>query len=122
MKMFWPTCLAALSGSMHSLRALCLCSILTLLLCQCRCLRACAGFFRSHASTGHNSRISGNLPAQAMTLEQFLATNARRGLSTDVLKTRFRVADADGDGWLTPGEIERHRVKAAQNKLREQDG
>lgn len=93
---------------------------LALALSQCRCVTACIGFFKDHSSRGHNTKISGNLPPHAMTLEQFIAANSRRGLTPAVLGARFRVADADGDGLLTPEEIESHRVTAAQNKQRGQ--
>jgi hypothetical protein len=73
-------------------------------------------FVTDHASTGHNSRISGNLPAQAMTWEQFCQANAHRRIAPEVLRTRFEVADADDDGLLTADEITRHRVIAARNK------
>ena len=101
---------------MTELRTLLLYCFLPLALCQCSCVRACIGFFKAHSSEGQDSRIRDDLPSRPMTLEEFHAANAHRGLSPDVLDTRFRVADADGDGLLTSGEIKRHRIKAAQNK------
>ena len=91
---------------------------LSIALCQCRCIRSCMAFFKGHASTGHNSRVSGNLPSRPMTWEDFYRANAHRGLPDDLLRTRFQVADANNDGLLTPAEIERHRAIAAQNKAR----
>ena len=91
-------------------------SFLLLALCQCRAVTACIHFFKDHASTGHNSRISGNLPARAMTVNEFVAANAHRQLSTEVLHARFRVADANDDGLLTSEEVESHRIRAARNK------
>jgi hypothetical protein len=51
-----------------------------------------------------------------MTVDEFIAANAHRRLASDVLKSRFRVADANSDGMLTPGEMEVHRIRAAHNK------
>jgi hypothetical protein len=91
---------------------------LVLLLCQCRCFRACVSFFKSHASTGSDSQYVRSVPSQPMTWDQFLDANRHRGLPSETLRTRFKVADDDGNGILTPEEIQRHRQIAAKNKER----
>ncbi len=103
---------------MNHLTRFCWQGLLPLMLCQCQMVEACLGFFEKHSSKGHNSKLSGTALSQPITLEQFIASQARRGLSADVLKTRFRVADANNDGLLTPEEVEMHRTAAAQNKKR----
>ena len=101
---------------MRALRAvlLSLSLLVPCLLCQCRAIRACVSFFKDHASKGHT--LHSGPPARALTLEEFFAANAHRNLSPEVLRTRFRVADADKDGLLTPAEVENHRVRAAERK------
>lgn len=59
-----------------------------------------------------------HLPSRAVTVEEFIKANAHRGLAADVLRSRFKVADDNDDGLLTPEEVERHRVIAAENKRR----
>ncbi|MEZ0386302.1 MAG: hypothetical protein ACAI34_04485 [Verrucomicrobium sp.] len=101
---------------MTRLRAVVLSFILSMTLCQCSVIRACARFFKDHASQGHNSSISGNLPPHPITLEEFSAEQARRGLPPETITRRFRVADANDDGLLTPEEVQQHRIRAEQNK------
>jgi hypothetical protein len=93
-------------------------SALVLLLCQCRCYRACVSFFKGHASRGADSQHVRNLPSEPMTWDQFFDANKHRGLPLETLRTRFDVADADDDGILTPEEIQRHREMAIKNKER----
>lgn len=95
--------------------------VLSLALCQCRAVTVCIGFLKDHASTGHNSRISGNLPPRPMTVDEFVAANSHRRLPPEVLHERFRVADADDNGLLTSEEVESHRIRAARNKRTRQD-
>lgn len=92
--------------------------VLALTLSQCRCVSACYRFFTGHASTGSNTRLTGNLPPHPITWEQFVEANKNRGLEPGTLRMRFVVADANGDGFLTPEEIVNHRVAAAQKKGR----
>ena len=101
---------------MIKLRPVALCCVASVVLCQCRCVNACIGFFRDHPSKEHDSRARGNTSARPMTVDEFIAANAHRRLTSDVLKSRFRVADSNSDGLLTPGEMEEHRIRAAHNK------
>jgi hypothetical protein len=103
-------------ATMTHLRAVVLSLALPVMLCQCRSIKACLGFFRDHASQGHNSKASSNLPPRAITMEEFTAAHAHRGLPPETLTRRFRVADANDDGLLTPEEVEEHRIRAEQNK------
>ncbi len=100
---------------MRALRAITFCTLVPLLVCQCRSIKACIGFFKEHASKGHNLK-SGGPPGRAFTIEEFLAANAHRNLPPELLRNRFRVADADRDGLLIPAEVESHRQRAAENK------
>jgi hypothetical protein len=81
---------------------------------QCRTIKACISFFKEHASKGHT--LNSGPPGRALTVEEFIAANAHRNLTPEVLRTRFRVADADQDGLLTPEEVESHRQRAAERK------
>lgn len=90
--------------------------LLPLLLCQCRTVRACLSFFKESASKGHTMQSGGDIPGRALTLDEFMAANAHRDLPTELLKTRFRVADADRDGMLTPEEVQSHRERVAEKK------
>ncbi len=63
--------------------------------------------------------ISGNLPVQPLTWEQFVASQRHRSISIETLRVRFDVADANDDGLLTSREIEAHRISAARNKGRD---
>jgi hypothetical protein len=103
-------------------RALAFCCILPLVLTQCRTVKACINFFKDHASTGHASASAPRhtAPTRPMSVDEFIAANAHRCVSTETLRKRFSVADLDRDGILTPGEIQRHREMAAANKKRAQ--
>jgi hypothetical protein len=104
-------------------RALAIGCILPLALCQCRCVKACVRFFKDHASTGHVSATpKRTAPSRSMRVHEFIAVNAHRGLSEDTLRSRFRVADLNSDGTLTPMEVEQHRARAAANKSRNDNG
>ncbi|MFZ4763714.1 MAG: hypothetical protein ACOYMN_02070 [Roseimicrobium sp.] len=92
---------------------------LTTCLSQCRCVDACIQFFQEHSSRGTNARLSSGLPVRPLTVEEFVAENRHRGLPEETLRFRFRVADANHDGWLTAQEIREHRARAA---LRKQGG
>lgn len=107
---------------MRALRAilLSLSLLVPCLLCQCRAIRACVSFFKDHASKGHT--LHSGPPGRALTVDEFIAANAHRNLSDEVLRTRFRVADADKDGLLTPEEIESHRARAAERKRKAAGG
>jgi Ca2+-binding EF-hand superfamily protein len=87
-----------------------------LLVCQCRTIDRCISFFKEHTSKGHNMQSVGTSPTRALTVEEFIEANAHRNLEPELLRTRFRVADADQDGLLTPEEVESHRARAAENK------
>src|SRR5687768_10007156 len=101
-------------------RALALGCILPLALCQCRCVKACVKFFKDHASTGHvSSAPKRSAPSRPMRVHEFVAVNTHRGLSEETLRARFRVADLNGDGVLTPAEVAQHRARAAANKNRD---
>lgn len=106
---------------MRALRAITYCLLVPLLLCQCRTIKACISFFKDHASKGH-TLSSGGPPGRALTVEEFIAANAHRNLTPEVLRTRFRVADADKDGLLTAEEVESHRVRAAERKRKAGQG
>jgi hypothetical protein len=90
---------------------------LTLSLGACAC---CRDWFRPARQT--DSRTFGRqgaapaLPPHPLTWDEFVATQRSRGLPMATLEKRFRVADANRDSILTPEEIQRHRVAAAQNK------
>lgn len=90
--------------------------LVPLMVCQCRTMRRCLSFFKDHASQGHSMQSGGMTPTRALTVEEFIEANAHRNLDPELLKTRFRVADADRDGLLTPEEVESHRARAAENK------
>lgn len=98
--------------------------LLPLLLSQCRAVQSCIRFFKDHASTGHASASAPRraAPARPMRVEEFIAANAHRGVSAEVSRKRFNVADLNRDGVLTPAEIQRHREIAAANKKRAQGG
>lgn len=116
--------LRLLHGSHHAMTALhtvAMSCALSLALCQCRAVSACISFLKDHASTGHNARISSNLPPHPMTVGEFVAANSHRRLPPEVLHARFQVADADDNGLLTPEEVESHRIRAARNKQTVQD-
>ena len=102
--------------SFHQLGRLCCAGLLPFMLCQCQMVEACIGFLERHSSKGQPSRAVGSVPAQAITREQFFASQAHRGLSAETLEARFRVADANGDGILTPQEVEAHQAAAAMKK------
>ena len=55
-----------------------------------------------------------------ITVEEFLDQNRHRGLPEVTLRERFRVADANDDGWLTAQEIREHRTRAAMRKQNSQ--
>jgi hypothetical protein len=103
-------------------RALAFCCILPLGLTQCRTVKACINFFKDHASTGHASASAPrrSAPSRPMKVDEFIAANAHRGVSTEVLRKRFSVADLNRDGLLTPAEMQQHREMAAANKKRAQ--
>ncbi|RBP48254.1 hypothetical protein DES53_1011055 [Roseimicrobium gellanilyticum] len=96
--------------------AILLYSLLPLLVCQCRCINACISFFKDNASKGHNLQSGGMGAGRTLTVEEFIAANAHRNLPPELLRTRFRVADADKDGLLTPAEVDSHRARAAERK------
>jgi hypothetical protein len=103
----------------RALRAITLFSLVflvPLLVCQCRTINRCLSFFKDHASQGHSMQSGGTSPTRALTVEEFIEANAHRNLAPELLRTRFRVADADKDGLLTPEEVESHRARAAENK------
>jgi hypothetical protein len=87
-------------------------SLVPLLVCQCRTINRCLSFFKDHASQGHSMQSGGTSSTRALTVEKFIEANAH----PELLKTRFRVADANRDGLLTPEEVESHRARAAENK------
>lgn len=90
--------------------------LVPVLVCQCRTIHRCLSFFKDHASKGRAMQSDGRTPTRALTVEEFIEANAHRNLDPGVLRTRFRVADADRDGILTPEEVESHRARAAENK------
>jgi hypothetical protein len=103
----------------RALRAITLFSLIflvPLLVCQCRTMNRCLSFFKDHASQGHSMQSVGMTPTRALTVDEFIEANAHRNLEPELLRTRFRVADADRDGILTPEEVENHRARAAENK------
>lgn len=106
----------AFVDSLQILGRVCFPGLLPLMLCQCQMVENCLNFFERHSSRGHNSKVSDNLPSRAITVEEFVAGQSHRGVSEQVLRTRFRVADANRDGLLTSEEVELHRAAAAQNK------
>lgn len=99
---------------MRALRTVHLSLLVPCLLCQCRTINACISFFKNSASKGHS--LSSGPPGRALTVEEFIKANAHRKLSPEVLRARFRVADADKDGLLTPEEVQSHRERVAEKK------
>ncbi len=96
--------------------------LLALLLCQCRCLHWCVNFLKPHSSSGSVSRFAYNIPVRPLNFEEFVQSNASRNLPPELLRKRFDVADANDDGLLTAEEITRHRMAAALNKNRIEQG
>lgn len=90
--------------------------LVPLLMCQCRTIHRCLSFFKDHSSKGHSMQSGGTTLTRALTVEEFIEANAHRNLDPDLLRNRFRVADADKDGLLTPEEVESHRARVAEKK------